>query len=87
MARFVVTENGGFLEIEPEDLGLSSDFSEYDSPELDAAERSRYKELRSVIKNIEERERPVAKFKTGEIEKALSQNSRLAKSRKPTKTS
>jgi len=70
MARFVVTENGGFLEIEPEDLGLSSDFSEYDFPELDATERSRYKELQSVIKNIEERERPVAKFKTGEIEKA-----------------
>ena len=69
MARFVVTENGGFLEIEPEDLGLGSDFSEYDFPELDEAERQRYKELQSVIKNIEEREKPVAKFKTGEIEK------------------
>ena len=69
MARFVVTENGGFLEIEPEDLGLGSDFSEYDFPELDEAERQRYKELQSVIKNIEEREKPVAKLKTGEIEK------------------
>ena len=69
MARFVVTENGGFLEIEPEDLGLNTDFSEYDFPELDAAERSRYKELQSVIKNIEERERPVARVRHGEIEK------------------
>ena len=68
MARYVVTENGGFLEIEPEDLGLGSDFSEYDFPELDSSERERYDELKSVIKNIEERETPVSKFKTGEIE-------------------
>lgn len=68
MARFVVTENGGFLEIEPEDLGLSSDFSEYDFPELDSSERERYNELKSVIKSIEERVTPVSKFKIGEIE-------------------
>lgn len=65
MARYIVSDDGELLE----EVQSISDTAEYEFPELDSAERARYKELRAVIKSIEERTSDAPALKKGEIEK------------------
>ena len=64
MARYIVSDDGELLEDSP----VMSDTAEYEFPELDSAERERYKELRTVIKSIEDRTSDAPALKKGEIE-------------------
>ena len=65
MARYIVSDDGELLE----EVQSISDTAEYEFPELDSAERARYKELKTVIKSIEERTSDAPALKKGEIEK------------------
>ena len=65
MARYIVSDDGELLE----EVQSISDTAEYEFPELDSAERARYKELKTVIKSIEERTSDALALKKGEIEK------------------
>ena len=73
MARYLVSEHGDFIQIPEIDSPADADFSDYDFPEIDEEKKKYFAELKSVIKNVEEKETEIHKLKMGEIERFYRQ--------------